>query len=73
MPNSDRPRRVGVVLFDRFELVEDRQFLTGLSGWARTAELVTSVCTGSGVLAAAGLLDGYRARWDPFAATHGLA
>ena len=124
MPNPDRPRRVGVVLFDRFELLdvfgplellgvlpdrfelnmigpaagpvrsaqgpevlatsswaeapavdivlvpggigtrslaEDRGFLGWLAGWAATAELVTSVCTGSGVLAAAGLLDGYRA------------
>jgi transcriptional regulator GlxA family with amidase domain len=42
-------------------LVENRQFLTWLAGWAGSAEYVTSVCTGSGVLAAAGLLDGYRA------------
>ena len=42
-------------------LVDDRQFITWLSGWAQSAEIVTSVCTGSGVLAAAGLLDGYRA------------
>ena len=42
-------------------LVEDREFLSWLAGWAGSAELVTSVCTGSGVLAAAGLLDGYRA------------
>lgn len=124
MASSDRPRRVGVVLFDRFELldvfgplellgviadrfelsmigpaagpvrsaqgpevlatdgyqeapapdivlmpggigtralVEDREFLAWLAGWAETVEFVTSVCTGSGVLAAAGLLDGYRA------------
>src|SRR5262249_26543316 len=124
MAKSDRPRRVGVVLFDRFELldvfgplellgvlpdrlelnligptsgpvrsaqgpevvaansyqqapapdialipggmgtrglVEDGEFLAWLAGWAGTAEFVTSVCTGSGVLAAAGLLDGHRA------------
>jgi len=124
MPNSDRLRSVGVVLFDRFELldvfgplellgvvadrfalrligptagpvrsaqgpdvlaadshgdapaadivlvpggigtrglVENGEFLAWLAGWAGTAEFVTSVCTGSGVLAAAGLLDGYRA------------
>jgi len=42
-------------------LVEDRGFLAWLAGWADTAQLVTSVCTGSAVLAAAGLLDGYRA------------
>jgi len=42
-------------------LVEDRSFLSWLAEWARSAEIVTSVCTGSGVLAAAGLLDSYRA------------
>lgn len=42
-------------------LVEDRAFLAWLTGWAVSAQLVTSVCTGSAVLAAAGLLDGYRA------------
>jgi transcriptional regulator GlxA family with amidase domain len=42
-------------------LVHDREFLAWLAGWAASAELVTSVCTGSAVLAAAGLLDGYRA------------
>lgn len=124
MASPDRPRRVGVVLFDRFELldvfgplellgvlpdrfelsmigpsvgpvrsaqgpevlagdrysespvpdivlmpggigtrslVEDGVFLAWLAEWAGSAQLVTSVCTGSAVLAAAGLLDGYRA------------
>lgn len=42
-------------------LVEDDTFLQWLRGWASSAEFVTSVCTGSGVLAKAGLLDGYRA------------
>jgi transcriptional regulator GlxA family with amidase domain len=42
-------------------LVEDRGFLDWLATWASGSGLVTSVCTGSGVLAAAGLLDGYRA------------
>lgn len=42
-------------------LVGDRPFLDLLARWASSAELVTSVCTGSGLLAAAGLLDGYRA------------
>lgn len=41
--------------------VDDAQFLSWLSAYGRTAALVTSVCTGSGLLAAAGLLDGYRA------------
>ena len=42
-------------------LVRDEAFLSWLRGWATPASLVTSVCTGSAVLAAAGLLDGYRA------------
>lgn len=42
-------------------LVEDRQFLGWLGEWAGGAGIVSSVCTGSGLLAAAGLLDGYRA------------
>jgi transcriptional regulator GlxA family with amidase domain len=43
-------------------LAQDRRcFGAWLAAWAAQAELVTSVCTGSGVLAAAGLLDGYRA------------
>jgi len=42
-------------------LVQDRSFSAWLAAWALQAELVTSICTGSGVLAAAGLLDGYRA------------
>lgn len=42
-------------------LVGDEPFLRWLAGWAPAARQVTSVCTGSGVLAAAGLLDGYRA------------
>jgi transcriptional regulator GlxA family with amidase domain len=42
-------------------LVADRDFLGWLARWAPQAEYVTSVCTGSAVLAAAGLLDGYRA------------
>lgn len=42
-------------------LVEDEAFLSWLAAYADTAAIVGSVCTGSGVLAAAGLLDGYRA------------
>jgi transcriptional regulator GlxA family with amidase domain len=42
-------------------LVEDAPFLGWLGRWAGDAAWVTSVCTGSGVLAAAGLLDGFRA------------
>lgn len=42
-------------------LVNDGHFLAWLARWAQQAEILTSVCTGSAVLAAAGLLDGYRA------------
>jgi transcriptional regulator GlxA family with amidase domain len=42
-------------------LAGDVGSLAWLAAWARPAALVTSVCTGSAVLAAAGLLDGYRA------------
>jgi transcriptional regulator GlxA family with amidase domain len=42
-------------------LLEDRPFLEWLSRYSASAAYVTSVCTGSALLAAAGLLDGYRA------------
>lgn len=42
-------------------LVTDRSFLDWLRAWCAESEFIASVCTGSGVLAAAGLLDGYRA------------
>lgn len=42
-------------------LAGDRAFLEWLDAWAGSADLVASVCTGSALLAAAGLLDGYRA------------
>jgi transcriptional regulator GlxA family with amidase domain len=42
-------------------LVQDGSFLRWLSDWARQSRIVASVCTGSGVLASAGLLDGYHA------------
>lgn len=42
-------------------LVDDAGFVSWLAGWAAQAEVVSSVCTGSGALARAGLLDGYRA------------
>lgn len=42
-------------------LVEDSVFIDWLSEWAADAEFVASVCTGAGLLGAAGLLDGYRA------------
>ncbi|AYJ47306.1 DJ-1/PfpI family protein [Rhodococcus sp. P1Y] len=42
-------------------LVSNDSFVTWLGSWAKNAEMVTSVCTGSALLAASGLLDGYRA------------
>lgn len=42
-------------------LVNDETLLSWLRAWVAPGSLVTSVCTGSAVLAAAGLLDGYRA------------
>jgi transcriptional regulator GlxA family with amidase domain len=42
-------------------LVKDEAFLSWLRGWAGPAEIVASVCTGSAVLACAGLLDGFGA------------
>ncbi|MCF4007304.1 DJ-1/PfpI family protein [Corynebacterium uropygiale] len=42
-------------------LVEDEEFLGRLAEWGRRTPMVVSVCTGSALLAAAGLLDGYRA------------
>lgn len=43
------------------EVITDSTFLTWLREHGESAALVTSVCTGSALLAAAGLLDGYRA------------
>lgn len=42
-------------------VMADAEVLDWLRAQAATADLVTSVCTGSLILAAAGLLDGYRA------------
>jgi transcriptional regulator GlxA family with amidase domain len=42
-------------------LVDDEAFCSWLARFAARAPLVASVCTGSAVLAAAGLLDGHRA------------
>lgn len=43
------------------DVMEDREVLTFLRDHASRARYVTSVCSGSLILAAAGLLDGYRA------------
>lgn len=42
-------------------LVDDESFISWLSATGAKAQLVTSVCTGSALLARAGLLEGYRA------------
>jgi transcriptional regulator GlxA family with amidase domain len=42
-------------------LLKDDSFLEWLRRWAGHATIITSVCTGSAVLACAGLLEGYRA------------
>lgn len=61
---QDAPRG-GIVLLPggigTRHLATDHLFLEWIADWAPSAAFVTSVCTGSGVLAAAGLLDGYRA------------
>jgi cyclohexyl-isocyanide hydratase len=45
----------------QIEVMRDRDILTFLQRQAETAKYVTSVCTGSMILAAAGLLQGYKA------------
>ncbi|MFT4127867.1 MAG: DJ-1/PfpI family protein [Gordonia sp. (in: high G+C Gram-positive bacteria)] len=56
-------------------LVDNKGFLDWLHDHAAACQIVTSVCTGSALLAAAGLLDGYRAtsnKWAfTWAAQHG--
>jgi transcriptional regulator GlxA family with amidase domain len=56
-------------------LLSDKAFLAWLAEWASAAELIASVCTGSVMLACAGLLKGYRAtsnkRLFSWAARHG--
>jgi transcriptional regulator GlxA family with amidase domain len=47
--------------------VENRSLLAWLSDKAQTAEYVTSVCTGSALLAKAGLLDGLKATTNKLA------
>lgn len=49
------------------EVIIDEAFLAWLRGHGAAAELVMSVCTGSALLAAAGLLEGYRATSNKYA------
>ena len=44
-----------------FDAVEDERIIAFLRDRGRTARYITSVCTGSILLAAAGLMDGYKA------------
>ncbi|BAT53061.1 ThiJ family protein [Nostoc sp. NIES-3756] len=48
-------------VFGAVEMMQDAQMLAFLQKQAQTAKYVTAVCTGSLILAAAGLLQGYRA------------
>jgi len=45
----------------QIEVMKDAEILTFLQQQSKSAQYVTSVCTGSMVLAAAGLLQGYKA------------
>jgi cyclohexyl-isocyanide hydratase len=45
----------------QIKMMKDEQMLAFLQQQAKTAKYITSVCTGSLILAAAGLLQGYRA------------
>jgi cyclohexyl-isocyanide hydratase len=45
----------------QIDLMEDQETLSFLNNVAKNAKLITSVCTGSLILGAAGLLKGYRA------------
>ena len=62
---DDVPENLDVIFvpggFGTNAVMEDHETLDFLARAGKTARYVTSVCTGSGILAAAGLLDGYRA------------
>lgn len=62
---ADLPNPTDILLvvggFGTRQLVEDSQFLETLRNLANEAEWVLSVCTGSALLAKAGLLDGRQA------------
>ena len=62
---SDCPKDLDVLFvpggFGTWDAMQDEAVLDFLRERAPTSKLVTSVCTGSIVLAAAGLLDGYKA------------
>jgi cyclohexyl-isocyanide hydratase len=62
---ADCPRDLDVLFvpggFGAWNAMVDEEILDFLRDCAPTSKLITSVCTGSVILAAAGLLDGYKA------------
>ena len=72
----DEVRRTDILCvpggFGTVAVMEDAETLDWVRGVAADAQWVTSVCTGSLILAAAGLLDGYRAT-SHWASRHQLA
>jgi putative intracellular protease/amidase len=70
-PAPDSPEELGFILVPggrgTRSLVEDEEYLSWLAGLAGRSRYVLSVCTGSGLLAAAGVLDGRRATTNKIA------
>lgn len=63
---QDCPERLDVLFVPggvpgTFSMMQDKEVLAFLADKGRTARFVTSVCTGSLILGAAGLLEGYKA------------
>ncbi|WP_437785592.1 DJ-1/PfpI family protein [Sorangium sp. So ce1097] len=78
---ADAPRDLDILFvpggFGSNAAMQDREILAFLSDRAKTARFITSVCSGSLVLGAAGLLEGYRAAthwalYDALAALGGI-
>lgn len=75
---KDCPKSLDVLLvpggFGSNAAMQDTETLTFLAEAGKTARYVTSVCSGSLILGAAGLLDGYKAatHWAAYAALEAL-